>query len=268
MYIPIDKSFIIPERLTSASQPKDLIALNEDFVPRTINLPGSLTEEDKEKYAREGLLVIKGIGQPVLGAAIAACDELDNQVRGITHSFGDFNLEAASGGWASQDGITECYPGAIRRVKNLIDYSDTFLAVASDPTILAAVKSLLLSKFILHSKGFLMNKPPRIAGEKDWHQDSAYFPADSAIITAWVPLQDVDEQNGCMYAIPGSHLFGPIEHIGTERHLENVNLTKSVVCPMKAGDILLMDKHTFHYTGHNDTDRPRRALLFRYMQSE
>lgn len=258
----------MPERLTSPFQPKDLATLNRDFVQKTIDLPGSLSEEEKEKYARNGFLVIKGIEHPLLTAAIVACDELDDQVKGITRSFGDFNLEASSGGWASQDGVTECYPGAIRRVRNLIDHSDTFLAVASDDTILSAVKSLIGSKFALHSKGFLMNKSPHIAGEKDWHQDSAYFPAEATIITAWIPLQDVNEQNGCMHVIPGSHLVGPVEHTGAERHLENVDIKKSVVCPMSVGDILLMDKHTLHYTGHNDTNTPRRALLFRYVQVE
>lgn len=249
-------------------QPNDLIILNEGFAKQTVNLLESLSREEIDKYKRDGFLVVKGLESPLLSTAISACDRLDDQVRGITHSFGDFNLEAPSGGWASQDGVTECYPGAIRKVKNLIDHSDIFLAVASDPTVLSAVKSLMGFKFSLHSKGFLMNKSPHVAGEKDWHQDSAYFPAEANIITAWIPLQVVDEQNGCMYVIPGSHLAGSVEHTGEERHLENVDATKSIICPMSAGDVLLMDKHTLHYTGHNDTDANRRALLFRYVQTE
>ncbi len=142
------------------------------------------------------------------------------------------------------------------------------MAVASDAAILSGVKSLLGSRFALHSKGFLMNKPPHIAGEKDWHQDSAYFPAEIPIVTAWIPLQDVDEQNGCMHAVPGSHVAGSVAHVGAERHLENVDTASSVTIPMKAGNILLMDMHTWHYTGFNNTDAPRRALLFRYVQAE
>lgn len=176
-------------------EPKDLTVLNEIFIQNTIDVVGSLSEEQKQQYEKNGFLVVKGLEHPLLTTALAACDELDEQVRGITHSFGDFNLESASGGWVSQDGVAECYPGAIRKVKNLIDHSPTFLTVASDKTFLSAVKSLMGSKFALHSKGFLMNKAPHIAGEKDWHQDSAYFPADALIITAWIPLQDVNEQN-------------------------------------------------------------------------
>lgn len=252
----------MPERSTPS--PKDLAVLNAEFLQKTVELSESLSEEEKEQFAMDGFLVAHNIGQPLLAAAIAACDILDDQVRGIRYSFGDFNLEAPTGGWASQDGVTESYPGAIRRVKNLIDHSDTFLAVASDTSILSGVKSLLGSTFTLHSKGFLMNKPPHIAGEKDWHQDSAYFPAEIPIVTAWIPLQNVDEQNGCMHVIPGSHLAGGVEHVGAERHLENVDTTSSVIIPMNAGDILLMDMHTWHYTGYNFADTPRRALLFRY----
>ena len=54
-------------------------------------------------------------------------------------------------------------------------------------------------------------KPPRHGSPKAYHQDNAYFlcHTDDLVITAWFAMDDVDEENGCLRYIDGSHL-GPI----------------------------------------------------------
>ena len=49
------------------------------------------------------------------------------------------------------------------------------------------------------------------------HQDNAYFESDEDVYTFWIPLQDVDVLNSCMFYVPKSHLNGLVEHkpIGT-----------------------------------------------------
>lgn len=49
------------------------------------------------------------------------------------------------------------------------------------------------------------------------HQDNAYFESGENVYTFWIPLQDVDILNSCMFYVPGSHKQGLIEHkaIGT-----------------------------------------------------
>ncbi len=40
-----------------------------------------------------------------------------------------------------------------------------------------------------------------------WHQDSQYYSQESKfakIITVWISLVDVDQQNGCLQVLPGS----------------------------------------------------------------
>lgn len=41
-----------------------------------------------------------------------------------------------------------------------------------------------------------------------WHQDAPYWPivAPMTEVTAWVALDDADEDNGCMSMVPGSPL--------------------------------------------------------------
>lgn len=58
----------------------------------------------------------------------------------------------------------------------------------------------------------LLYKPPQsgAAGNIGWHQDQGYWQCldSAAALTAWVALADVDEENGCMEFVPGSHKWG------------------------------------------------------------
>src|SRR5436190_39806 len=50
-----------------------------------------------------------------------------------------------------------------------------------------------------------------LGGHNMWHQDSPYWPTlapKDVMVTAWVALDDVDEGNGCMRMMPGTHQWG------------------------------------------------------------
>ena len=53
-------------------------------------------------------------------------------------------------------------------------------------------------------------KPPHHGGINNWHQDAPYWPVlkPETPVTAWIALDDVDESNGCMWMVPGSHKWG------------------------------------------------------------
>ena len=53
-------------------------------------------------------------------------------------------------------------------------------------------------------------KPPRDGAPTYWHQDEAYWGRNlfDRGITCWMPLQDVDERNGCMHFIDRGHQNG------------------------------------------------------------
>ena len=39
---------------------------------------------------------------------------------------------------------------------------------------------------------------------------------EAASIGTWLALDDADEENGCMWVIPGSHRAGAVEHCDVE----------------------------------------------------
>ena len=65
----------------------------------------------------------------------------------------------------------------------------------------------------------VFNARPKLPGQQitvvPWHQDSGYFGVESrhAVIPGcWMPLVPVDEANGCLQIVPGSHRTGLHEH--------------------------------------------------------
>ena len=122
---------------------------------------------------------------------------------------------------------------------------------------------------------------PKIPGDKRttvlWHQDSHYFGQDAAshrIITAWLPLVNTDETNGCMRVIPGSHQWGYQQAEMDEEHhayrpLEGPSLRGDVVeCPMRVGDVLIFNNLLMHCSGANTSDHIRWSVDFRYLSPQ
>ncbi|WP_437222348.1 phytanoyl-CoA dioxygenase family protein [Planctomicrobium sp. SH661] len=61
------------------------------------------------------------------------------------------------------------------------------------------------------------NKPPRTEHVTPPHQDNFYFClAPAQVLTMWLALDDVDDKNGCLRYVPGSHLRGIRPHNRTK----------------------------------------------------
>jgi phytanoyl-CoA hydroxylase len=100
-----------------------------------------------------------------------------------------------------------------------------------------------------------------------WHQDEAYT-LDPSLVTAhfWVPMHDVSVERGCMQFIPGSHReqvrkHHRLQHLRHAHALEadDVDVSRAVACPLRAGDVTVHMPRTLHYTGPNQTPLPRLA---------
>lgn len=105
------------------------------------------------------------------------------------------------------------------------------------------------------------------------HQDNAYFESDENVVTFWIPLQDVDLINSCMFYVPGSHKDGLVKHnpIGTNTRTRtgktgvslysDFYLNKDFVkVPMSYGEILVHDKNCMHFSSPNLSDEYRIAI--------
>jgi ectoine hydroxylase-related dioxygenase (phytanoyl-CoA dioxygenase family) len=120
-------------------------------------------------------------------------------------------------------------------------------------------------------------KPAAVGGINMWHQDAPYWPivAPMTEVTAWVALDDADEENGCMSMVPGSHLWGDnINFLHTLKNYEDMperfgdHLLEVVRCPVKKGEVHYHHALTWHGSHANKSGRPRRAIALHYMTQD
>jgi len=118
------------------------------------------------------------------------------------------------------------------------------------------------------------NKPPQIGKATPAHQDGYYFMLEpNEAVTLWLALDDVDEENGCIRYIPGSHRRGLRPHgrtqtLGFSQGLLDFGADdeqREVVLPARPGDLLAHHSLTIHRADANGSaTRTRRALGFVY----
>lgn len=96
-----------------------------------------------------------------------------------------------------------------------------------------------------------------------WHRDFSYWPLrENTAVSAWIALDDVDESNGCMQFLAGSHRL-PAKLVFSEKPdnpLEEYQRLPQVM-QLRRGDATWHHGNLLHYAFPNRTDRPRRALV-------
>ncbi|MBB15839.1 phytanoyl-CoA dioxygenase family protein [Candidatus Poribacteria bacterium] len=132
----------------------------------------------------------------------------------------------------------------------------------------------LLGENLICTMTHYFSKEPTDGKRVNWHQDASYWPlTPSKVITVWLAIDDVDEDNAPMQFIPGSHLHGqiPFEHSKPE---DNNVLGQSVrnsdkygepiSVTMKAGQISIHSDLLLHGSDPNTSNRRRCGLTIRY----
>lgn len=112
-----------------------------------------------------------------------------------------------------------------------------------------------------------LGKPPGTSVPTEWHQDEGYWGRNLADrgITGWIPLQDVDRVNGCMHFIDGGHVQGVLPHrlvegMQSDLLICEVDETRTIVCPMRRGDVAFHHSKTPHMSTANTGTAWRKAV--------
>ncbi|MEO7651376.1 MAG: phytanoyl-CoA dioxygenase family protein [Bryobacteraceae bacterium] len=117
--------------------------------------------------------------------------------------------------------------------------------------------------------GEYFDKPPRGSKETPAHQDGYYFCLKPNLAcTIWIPLETVDEENGALTYIRGSHRHGVYEHgdssiLGFSQGLtgDMPRNADHVICSAQPGDVLVHHSLTVHYAGRNRSNSRRRPSI-------
>lgn len=117
---------------------------------------------------------------------------------------------------------------------------------------------------------FVVKGTDRKGSEFGWHQDSGYVDhPHKPYVNAWIPLDDVNVENGTIYILPFSQAGTreKVEHKpvpGTNDRVGYFGPEPGVpmICP--AGSIAVFSSVSFHRSGPNYTNKMRRAYAIQY----
>lgn len=118
----------------------------------------------------------------------------------------------------------------------------------------------------------LFCKPAKHGGVVAWHQDYSYWTrtVPQQHLTCWIALDDVDESNGALKYIPGSHRWNLLPITGLAGDMQAIRgvLTEQQwadfqprTMRLKRGEASFHHPLMVHGSEENHSDRPRRATV-------
>jgi ectoine hydroxylase-related dioxygenase (phytanoyl-CoA dioxygenase family) len=171
--------------------------------------------------------------------------------------------------------------------------SSAFERLLHHPFISTAIGAMTGSRDLQIWHDQVQYKPARMGGTTAWHQDAPYWPSIEPMteVSAWIPFDDAEIVNGCMWMVPGSHRWGnQIDYLHRQRdqHAQGKAFTEldpfpvppeadaalgtitpvPVACPVRKGEIHFHHALTWHGSPHNHSDKPRRAVAIHFMTSQ
>lgn len=217
-------------------------------------------EQAKAAFDRDGYVHIRGFLSP---AEIQALNQ--NLERYIAEVLPHLPPDAA---FYEEKGR----PESIMRLQGMCDH-DAYFAELYDSPRFAELGKLLLGDDLVGKNLQWFNKPARTGAATPPHQDGFYFMLEpNEAITLWLAQDPIDESNGCVRYLPGSHRSGMRPHrrtnvLGFSQGISDYDESdRQAEFPVHAepGDLIAHHSMTVHRANTNSSPKPRRALGFVY----
>jgi phytanoyl-CoA hydroxylase len=214
-----------------------------------------LTEQQIKFYKDNGFLVVENVfEQASIAKAIEAIEETINDTSGERN----FEVEPS-------DMTT------VRRIWSPTKKHKFFWELATDDKLLDMLQELIGNNIQFHYSKLNM-KGPKVGSVVEWHQDFSYYPhTNSDLVTALLPFDDMNEVNGCLKVIPGSHKKGLTKHYidGYFRgKITDIDEQKVVNLEVPAGGVIFLHCLTQHSSDQNTSNFPRRTFLPAYRAAD
>ena len=161
-------------------------------------------------------------------------------------------------------------PSSLKQIQRLHEHESFFERMMNDKPKKLAQE--LLGEPVIGKNLQYFDKPPSLGKDTPPHQDACYFMIEPCrALTMWLALDEVDEGNGCIRYVRGSHMQGLRPHAQTETlgfsqgifDYGDDDLDNEKVVMAAPGDLLAHHALTIHRAGSNQSaTRSRRALGF------
>jgi phytanoyl-CoA hydroxylase len=160
-------------------------------------------------------------------------------------------------------------PETLKQMQQM-GHHDPYFEIYRDHPLWRGLAEALLGEPVQVDQSEWFNKPPGIDHTTPPHQDNYYFclrPPN--VLTIWLALDGVDEENGCLRYVAGSHLRGVRPHsssriLGFSQGITDYgdeDRAREVKILLDPGDAVVHHGNTIHRAEPNrTTDRHRRAF--------
>lgn len=222
----------------------------------------TLTEEELERYDRQGYLVLHDVVPHArLREVIAEAERMHDVAYTIAAGTPMLDVDPAH---------TPQQP-RVRRIKSQHEHSEFFRAFAAEPLIMDLLDPLMPSGIRLHNSKINM-KSAGVGESIEWHQDWAFYPhTNDDVLAVGIYLDDCTHENGPMFVVPGSHR-GPVydHHQGgyfcgaTDPANIEAEIARAVPLTGPAGTLTIHHARLLHGSAHNRSAHSRRFLLQAY----
>ncbi len=222
-----------------------------------------LTDEQIRQYHEDGFIVVPGVVAPDTVAAL--CSATDRIVAGASQV-------------DRHDAVYDLEPGhsreapRVRRIKNPERVDPQFAALARHPGITGCLQQLWDQRGVRFDISKLNMKSAGFGSPVEWHQDWAFYPhTNDDLAAVGVMLDDIDDDNGPMQVVPGSHKGPVFDHHtdgvfcgAIDAGTPGLGLQQARSCVGKAGTITIHHVRAIHGSAPNHSGRARRFLLLQY----
>ena len=241
-----------------------------------------LTAEDRETYAKDGFFIRPNAFDT--DEIDTLRDRIEDLVELIETS--DVLTEKQKQAILKHNVGATSGPASLNSITRLHRFSALVRSHIRDPRQLDAVTQIVGSDLFCPNDLYFF-KPPGTGQPIAWHQDSWYFrntyvssigdAIEQASIGTWLALDDADEENGCLWVIPGSHRLGVIDHSQVEesdKYLLQKRVTvsdemeeRAIPVEVPKGALVFFNNALLHRSTPNRSDRFRRAYIVHYMKA-
>lgn len=213
-----------------------------------------LSDEQVAAFDRDGYVVLESVFDEATVTEVAeALDVFERRVDDLLRQVDGQRISIAEA-------------GALTVAPNLASLSPVLAAFVAHPVMADLCHDLIGPDARLYWEQAVYKKsekPRRVP----FHQDNGYaYVEPQQYLTCWVPLVDVDEQNGCPWLVPGLHRQGTLAHRWVEPlgHECFEDHPDKVAAPCPAGSVVVFSSLTPHLTGPNTSDEVRKAYIVQY----
>ncbi len=247
-----------------------------------------LSEEELTQYHHDGFLIVHDLfTEEELEPVIHAIEEKVEALAEALINGGAIDDRYESEGFLTRlTRLEQAFPGAATLIHTGGVLPKAFAELWSSKKLLDMMEQILGPDIAGHPVWNLRSKTPHNAlATVPWHQDTAYLAAGSEFTfqpTAWIPLVDADEVNGCMEVCRPETPLDWDHPVVYPHKLENTRGRKDswylyvneadlprgeiVTCTMNKGSVLLLNNLIPHRSTENYSESIRWSIDLRWQR--